>query len=148
MSTTLRLVVPDGREKAVMDAYYEYVVEKLQRRDVEWAPAEPAEYDAYQLTRESYADDGEVQLYETISSTVVAHADWDAVRELFSGDDGQERTICDDEQLVALTELLRAAIASLEDEQPERNWADNLETQAIALCEFARRNDFCIELVP
>lgn len=148
MGTTIELDVPEGQERAVIEAYYDYVVNKLHRRDAEWAPESKADYADYELTIERYANDGECYLYEQIPNTVAEHVDWDRVRALFAGDENGERILCDDEDLGSLIELLRAAIEPLEAEQPHRNWGDNLETQVIALCEFARRNEYCIELVP
>lgn len=148
MGTSIYLEIPDEvNESDVIEAYYEYIVDKLGQIRPEWKPASIDDYVLYQITMERYVEEDVFYVAEQLSSTVIDHMDWETVRALFELDEGWHDTvICDREKIRSLIETVRQAARELEECFPDRNWRDSLEIQSIALCEFALENDYCIGL--
>ena len=148
MGSTLNLVIPEhDQREAVIRAYYEYVLEKKQSIRPEVAEESVEDLTGYQFAREQLDNGNRLFVSERLFSDVSDVMDWNPVRQMFGLDDSWDNCIIwEPQDIKGLIKALRGAKEQLESQQPELYWNCNLETQAIALCEFALEHGYGIEL--
>lgn len=153
MGVDLVLVVPENRknDKKVIDDYYSFVSskEKKFRPDI---PKEKFLFNStYKYVLNRLEERGYFIIMERIVSDIRNVLDWKSAYELFGGIYKVETTIIYEEKIKELILILKEAkeklVRSLNKDDPDwTDWEYGMETQVIALCEFALENNFGIRL--
>lgn len=150
MGSSLVLAIPDERKtEETVHKYYRYIREKREALGYEDPEYDVPGIGQYFRALEEAQEGNELYLSERLYSGVRDVADNREFRELFSLDtnDYKPPTVLETAgEIRKLIELLRDAKANLQEEMPERDWEATLELQAIALCEFAIREGYGVEL--
>lgn len=148
MGTDLVLVVPENEQnEQTVRAYYEYVLEKKRTIRPEAAEESVEDLSDYQFTQERLNHGDELFISERLFSDVSDIMDWEPVKEMFGLDESWDNSVIrESRDLKNLIEVLRDAKEQLESEEPELYWDYNLETQVIALCEFALEHGYGVRL--
>ncbi|KCZ70841.1 hypothetical protein ANME2D_02866 [Candidatus Methanoperedens nitroreducens] len=153
MGADFALVIPENRknDKKVIDDYYSFVLskEKKFRPDI---PKEklPTNFN-HKYNLDWLKEKGYILILERIYSDISSVLDWQRIYELFGGLYESDKTIIYGDKIKELIRLLREAEDKLVKSQKKgdldwTDWEGTMETQVIALCEFALENNFGIRL--
>ena len=153
MGVDLALVVPENRknDRKVIDDYYFFVFNKA----VKFRPEIPKEKtpinSTYKYDLEWLKEGGYILILERIVSDIRNILDWKRTYELFGGIYKVETTIIYGDKIRELILILKEAKEKLvmsqnKDDPDWTDWEYGMETQVIALCEFALENNFGIRL--
>lgn len=153
MGVDLELVVPENRknDKKVIDDYYFFVFSKEKK----FRPEIPLEKSTAKIRHKNalnwFEKKGYVLITERIYSDIRRVLDWQRIYEIFGGLYESDKTIIYGDKIKELIRLLREAEVKLVKSQKKgepgwEDWEATMETQVIALCEFAMENNFGIHL--
>lgn len=149
MGSILDLIVPEqDQEEAVIRAYYEYVLKKKQTIRPDLGCDQVEDFVGYQQATRRLEEGELFFVYETLSNRIFSAIDGPAFRAVFDLEGGYDNPVIDDPaDIETLIDILRDAKAELIENPPaDADWELSLETQSIALCEFALKHGYGIEL--
>ncbi len=153
MGVDLVLVVPENRknDKKVIDDYYSFIFSKEKKLKLKIPKEKSITNARYRNALDWFEKKGSVLITERIYSDICNVLDWKSVYQLFGGLYDSDKTIIHGDKIKELIRLLREAgeklVRSQKKDDPEwTDWEATMETQVIALCEFALNNNFGIHL--
>lgn len=153
MGVDIGLVVPENRKKdrKVIDDYYSFVFYKEKKLRPEILKENSFINASYRNDLVWFEEKGYILILERVVSDISSVLDWQCVYELFGGLYESDKTIIHGDKIKELIRLLREAednlIKSQKKGDPDwTDWEGTMETQVIALCEFALENNFGIRL--
>lgn len=154
MGTDLKLVVPDDRKKdrKILDDYCSFV----NKKEKKLKPDIPKEHYfssiKYRIVREELQKGEDLNITDRIYTQVNNVLDFGDIYELFGNYYSVETADLYGDKIKKLIQILRKAKKELisNSDKADSDWEDwnyTMETQLIALCEFALENDYGIHLI-
>lgn len=149
MGIYLQLVLP-GKERTneqIIDEYYDHVASKERQYFPDDAEEELAANDRRETRRIDFEEEHSVFLYEQIYTNIRRSVDLHLCEVFDSSPSSSELDrVVYGEDIERLIDRLREGKEQMKRQEDEDRWEQTFELQTIALCEFALKNDYGIEL--
>lgn len=146
MGTAICLEIPDNKKNAdLIREYYKYKRQKSKEINGTDIIENAAEVER---KVNEFHSEGSILIFESVYSSILESMDSDAFYSLF---EQEERKNCvyspiHGDEIKTLINLLEKCKPKLQEMKPEADWNSTLETQQIAICEFALNNNLGIRL--